>query len=226
MTGTLALPPNIQSTNEVASKTFKGSQGSGNMVLRLTNMSGDINLKFSGGNTTPQTPASPAPQKNVVTKDSPAPTISKPTDTTTPKSVSQIKPQQDTATIQPQSAASAGGRGSSGFASSSGGNSQACVGDKCIVCVNNKCTFEGKSIPPNSSISCKNGQCTVLGPGENIIPADMNHPIPSGVADVGSSGSPTDEVSKSCAGDMCITCSNGGCTITKNGTVISQTGNN
>jgi hypothetical protein len=207
MTGSLSLPPNIQATEEIASKSFQGNQGSGAKTLKLTNISGDINLKFSG------TP------KNVIAKaDEDANKPKPPT-----KATHKTKPKKDTSTKhQSSSSASAGGTGSSGFASSSGGNSQACVGDKCIICVNNKCTFEGKSIPPNSSISCKNGQCTVLSPGENIIPADMNHPIPSGVADLGSSGSPTDEISKSCAGDMCITCSNGGCTITKDGKVISK----
>jgi hypothetical protein len=219
VSGSLSLPPNIQATKKIASKTFKGSQGSGAMTLKLTSISGDINLKFSG------------PPKNVIAKaDEDANKPKPPT-----KPTHKTKPKKDTSTKhESSSSASAGGTGSSGFASSSGGNSQACVGDKCIMCVNNKCTFEGKSIPPNSSISCKNGQCTVLGPGEDtpdpvMKPPStpdpvMEPPSRSDAPDVRSSGSSSDGVSTSCAGDMCITCSNGGCTITKDGKVISKNG--
>jgi hypothetical protein len=103
------------------------------------------------------------------------------------------------------------GRKCNGSVTAPCGMTQCCVGNLCIHCENDKCIFEGQSVPQKTSISCENGQCTVFGPGEKIIPADMDHPIPSDVADLGSSGSPTDEVTNLETDPTPISTPNKGC---------------
>jgi hypothetical protein len=76
MSGSLSLPPTIQPTDGMISKSFKGTQGSGSMTLKLHTMTGGISLKFSAGGSTSQSnvsvPATPKPadaSKNLDTKE-------------------------------------------------------------------------------------------------------------------------------------------------------------